>query len=177
MEAEKKGNDFAKLLEKCRDPVRLKVLTTGLAVVVGYVCVYMPLGGRIEETSNKLRTERKRLALATEIEFLRAQVDKFEPRLPRQTDVNEWVQYLLEGTRKFPLKLNSLDSEDPRRVGPYEAVVLQMELEGAYGDLDAFLHWIESNQRLFRVDSANIEPPRDGSRTLVMRLTLLGVKG
>ena len=86
------------------------------------------------------------------------------------------MQYVLAGVRKFPLKLTNLDSDDPQRVGPYEAVVLHVELAGGFQHLDAFLHWLESNHRLFRVDSAKIAPSRGERGGLVMQLTLLGAR-
>jgi hypothetical protein len=74
------------------------------------------------------------------------------------------------------LKLINLDSDKSKRVGPYEAVTLRVSLQGAIGDLDSFLHWVEANDRLIRVDSAKIEPARTDDRCRVMRLTLLGLK-
>lgn len=169
--------DFRQLLERLHDPFRLRVLVTGLMLVVGYAGIYMPLSSRIDDTTRKLSQERRRQELADQIDTLRAQVSKFQARLPDNTDTNEWVEYVLEGIRKFPLKLNTLDSDSPRRVGPYEAMVLRIDLEGEFHDLDAFLHWLETNQRLFRVDSAKIAPARQASGELTMQLTLLGVKG
>ena len=168
--------DFRKLVDRLHDPVQLRVFITVAMVAVGYFGIHVPLGGRIEKTGRRLNEERKRQILATDIELLRAEVESFQPRLPRDTDTNEWVQYVLEGVRKFPLRLTNLGSDSPRRLGPYEAVVLHVELAGRYQDLDSFLYWLESNRRLFRVDSAKIMPPRGESGKLVMQLTLLGAK-
>ena len=66
--------DFEKLLERLYDPVQLRVFITALMVVVGYAAVYMPLDRRIEETTRKLNEDRKRQALACDIERLRAEV-------------------------------------------------------------------------------------------------------
>ncbi len=169
--------DLKELVRRLHDPFQLRVFITGLALAVGYVAVYMPFNRHIEETTRKVNYEQRRENLAVEIEQLRAQVEGFQARLPEETDSNEWMQYVLGAIRKTPLRLASLDSEDPQRVGPYEAVVLQLELEGAFEDLDSFLHWVESNERLFRVDSAKIAPPRDENGKLSMKLTLLGLKG
>src|SRR3990170_4594503 len=169
--------DFGKLLQRLHDPRRLRLLVTVLVLAAGFVGVYMPLERRIEKTARTLDKEQKRYALAEEIEELRVQVAGFQARLPKNTDTNEWVQYVLEGIRKFPLKLSTLDSDDPQRVGPYEAVVLHMELEGEFQDLDSFLDWLDTNDRLFRVDSVKIAPPRGESNRLVMQLAVLGVKG
>ena len=68
------------------------------------------------------------------------------------------MQYLLGGIRRFPLRLTALDCDPPRDVGPYKAVVLRVDLEGAFFDMDALLRWLESNPRLFRIDSLRISP-------------------
>jgi Tfp pilus assembly protein PilO len=176
MPVSSKKADLDKLLERLRDPVQLRVFITVVMVLVGYLGIFMPLDGRIRETSRKLNETRKRQALASDIELLRAEVAKFQDRLPEDTDTNEWVQYVLAGSRRFPLRVNNLDSASPKRLGPYEAVTLHVELAGRFEDLDSFLHWLESNERLFRVDSAKIMPPRGGKDELLMQLTLLGAK-
>jgi Tfp pilus assembly protein PilO len=169
--------DFRELLANLHDPFRLRVLVTGLMLLVGYVGIYMPLSGRIEETTRKLSDERRREELANEVDCLRAQVARFQARLPVDTDTNQWVQYVLSGIRQFPLKLNNMGSHSPQRVGPYEAVALYIEVEGEYSDLDSFLHWLETNDRLFRIDSAKIAPARNENDKLTMQLELLGLKG
>ena len=168
--------DFRELLERLRDPLRLRVLVTGVMLLVGYAAIYLPLSSRIEETARKLSNERRRVELANEIDCLRAQVAKFQARVPAHTDSNQWVQYVLEGLRQFPLKLTNMDSQSPERVGPYQAVVLRMDVEGKYSELDCFLHWLETNDRLFRVDSAKIAPGRNQNDKLTMQLSLLGLK-
>ncbi|MFH1924472.1 MAG: type 4a pilus biogenesis protein PilO [Planctomycetota bacterium] len=169
--------DFGKLRERLDDPRQLRALVTGLILAVGFVGVYMPLSGRIDKTARELDKEERRLALAGEIEQLRAQVDSFQARLPEDTDTNEWIQYVLAGIRKFPVVLVKLDPDEPQRVGPYEAVVLHLEIVGEYQNLDSFLDWIEANERLFRVDSVKIMPPRGGGNHLLMQLAVQGVKG
>lgn len=169
--------ELSELLERLRDPLRLRVLVTGTMLVVGYLAICTPLSQRIDEASRKLADERKRLHLANDIDCLRAQVAKFQSRLPDDTDTNQWVQYVLGGIRQYPLKLNNLDSHASERVGPYEAVVLDVDVEGKFSDLDSFLHWLETNRRLFRVDSAKIAPARNQNDELTMQIHLLGLKG
>ena len=165
------------LAEQLHDPMRLRVLVTAVMLLVGYVAIFMPFSSRIEEKTRRLSDERKRQALANEVDGLRAQVEKFQARLPEDTDTNQWVHYVLDGIRRFPLKLNGMDSQSPQRVGPYEAVVLRIDVEGEFKELDSFLHWLETNQRLFRVDSAKIAPVRNANDRLTMQLSLLGLKG
>lgn len=175
MTTSKTTDDIKRLIELLHDPVRLRMAVTGFMLVVAYAGIYMPLSSRAEEATRKLNKERNLQGLAEDIEYLREQVDKFQPRLPEKTDTNEWVQYVLGGIRKFPPKLISLDRESPKAVGPYKAVVLNIQLEGRFHDLDSFLCWLEGNERLFRVESVKIAPARQATDKLVMKLILLGL--
>ena len=170
-------DEFRKLRQRLDDPRQLRALVTGLILAVGFAGVYMPLSSRIDKMARVVDKEERRHALAEEIEQLRAQVDSFQARLPEDTDTNEWIQYVLAGIRKFPVALVRLDPGEPERVGPYEAVVLHLEIVGEYQNLDSFLDWIEANERLFRVDSMKITPPRGGGNQLLMQLAVQGVKG
>lgn len=167
----------ARLFEWLHDPVHLHAAVTATVVAVAYLGIYMPLNGQIEQTSAEVRHARKLLELAGDIESLRAQYQSFRGRLPKQSDPNEWVQYVLGGLRRFPLKLAALDCDSPRPMGPYSTVVMRMELEGGFFAMDAFLRWLESNERLFRLDSLKIAPSRSSNEIQVMQITLLGVMG
>ncbi len=177
MDPSDKKTALGALLEQLRSPARLRLIVAGVMLATGYLAIYMPLSARIDETSRALNKERKRQELSQQVEYLRAQVQKFRARLPEKTDSNEWVQYVLEGIRKYPLRMLALDSGVPQRVGPYEAIVLHVEIEGGFRDLDGFLHWVETNQRLFRIDAARIVPARGEENRLVVQLTLMGLKG
>jgi hypothetical protein len=164
----------AQILERLHNPVQLRAFITALVLLGGYAGIYMPLSDGIQETTRKLAKEKKHLDLARDIEHLRAQYENFKHRVPDKSDSNEWVRYVLGGVRRFPLKLATLDSEPVRNVGPYKAVVLRIELEGAFLDMNGFLGWLETNERLFRIDAVRIQPHRSGNG-LVMQLTVLGV--
>ncbi len=178
MEAKKKqGSSKANLLEHLYNPTKLRTLATGFMLLIGYVGIYMPLSGGMETISRERTKERKRLELATEVEHLRVQFNSFKKRLPKTRDPNEWVQYVLSGVRKYPLKLSKLDSEDSKDMGPYKLVVLRIELEGVFKDMDSYLNWLETTERLIRVDSVKLAPHRSGKGILVMQLVILGVMG
>jgi Tfp pilus assembly protein PilO len=174
---EKKPPLKARLLERLQNPVQLRACLTVVVVVVGYVAIYMPLSGDIEQTTTKMAAAKKQLELARDVKHLRGQYKRLQARLPKKTDINEWVEYVLSGSRRFPLKLATLDRDPMREVGPYKAVVLRIELEGAFPDMNAFLTWLETNERLIRVDSVRILPHRSNNGSLVMQVILLGVMG
>jgi len=178
MEAAARKKTFKdQLINRLYDPAQLRVFTTGVVLLAGYTGLYMPLSERIETSSRKLAVETKRLDLAREIEDLRAQHATFKDRIPEKSDTNEWVQYVLSGIRGFPLKLVALDSDPLREIGPFKILVLRVEIEGAFPDMNGFVGWLETNDRLFRVDTVRIQPHRSGNGTMVMQLSVLGVMG
>ena len=54
-------------------------------------------------------------------------------------------------------------------------VVLHVEVRGTYFDLDAFVRWLESNQRLLHVDSMKLSP--SGGDVMTLNLVVSGLTG
>ena len=182
---ERRADLKAQLLGRLHDPLQLRILLIGAVLLAGYIGVYTPLTAQIAETTTKLSRERKMAELANSLEQLQARCGSFAKRIPQQVDSKEWLQYMHEGIRRFPLKPTKLDCLTPRQVGPYRAVVLTIALEGSFFDLDQFLRWLESNPRLLRVDDISIAPASSNERgntggagnkdDMMMRLTVLGM--
>ncbi len=169
------GGLKSNLLEQLHDPVRLRFCVIAAVLALGYFAVYSPMYGNIVEMTKKIERDKKLIGLAIDREKLQKQYDEFKDRIPKQTDGKEWVQYVLDGIRRFPLKLVKLDCPEPKRVSPYRAIVLKIELEGNFFDLDKFLRWIESNGRLLRVDEISIAPSRSTPNAIVLRLSVMGL--
>lgn len=163
--------------EQLRDPFRFRILVTVIALAIAYLGVYGTLSGRIVDTKRHLKKETEREALAQDVELLRAQKDHFVNRLTKNADANEWIQYLLGGVRSLPLELINLDSEDERKVGPFKCVAMRLSVSGEIEHLDALLHWLETNERIFRIDVFQIEPARGDETQRLLNITLLGLKG
>ena len=152
----RKADLKSRLLERLHDPTQLRAVVTATVLLAAYAGIYAPLSGKIADATAEINRQQRLCQLASDVEHLRAQYKSFVDRLPKQSDSKEWVQYLLGGIRRFPLRLTALDCDPPRDVGPYKAVVLRVELEGAFFDMDALLRWLESNHRLLRIDSVRI---------------------
>ncbi len=163
------------LLKRLHDPLQLRIGVTAIVLALGYGAVYVPMSGQIAETSRKLGQDRQRLALARSIEQLQKQYRRFQHRIPQHVDTEEWVQYLLDGIRQFPLVMSTLDRRPPRGVGPYKVVVLHVELRGTFFDLDEFLRWVESNERLLHIGSMKLSP--SGGDVMTLNLTISGLTG
>ena len=82
------------------------------------------------------------------------------------------MQYILDGLRKYPVKLRDMQSKPLRRVGPYHAVTLTMEIEGTYRRMKEFMEWLESSDWVLRVDSLRLDKR---PKALSMKITVLGL--
>jgi type II secretory pathway component PulM len=175
---DRRGPQKGSLLERLHDPTQLRMVLTATVLAVAYVGVYQPFNERISATRRSLSNARKRLALAHDVEQLRQQYRPVQERLARQSGSKEWEQYMLGCLRKFPLKLEAFQPLAPRELGPYKAVAMQIQLSGPFPELDRFLHWLESNEKLFRVDSVSIAPAsgKDPSKR-AMTIVVLGLLG
>lgn len=158
-------------------PLRVRVLVLAVAVLVGYLGVYLPLGGQVDALTAGLAAEQKRSELARTVSGLRTEVASFRSRLQAKPDALEWGAYVRGGIDRYPLRLTNFEPKAVRDVGPYKAVVLYLHLEGRFVDLCAYLHWLETNDRLMRVDSLEMRPHQSTPGVLVMKLTVLGVMG
>ncbi|NLE37363.1 MAG: type 4a pilus biogenesis protein PilO [Pirellulaceae bacterium] len=172
----KRSNRFHALAEHLRDPLKLRFFIAGVVLAVGYFGVFSPLEARIGEVARDLNRFKEHAKLSDEIGQLKAQIARVSKRVPKGTDDNEWLQYVLGGVRKHAVQLVKADPGEAKKVGPFEAAVVQVEIRGTYPDLCAFLDWIETNERLFRIDSINMSPVPRGDQ-LEMKLTLLGLRG
>jgi hypothetical protein len=177
MSDKNKGGFQQDFLDRLHHPFQLRLFVTAAVLLVGYVGVYMPLDSTIADTTRQLTKEQKRLALARDIEQLRAQQERFQKRIPTQIDQNEWVEYVLGGIRVLPLKLVALEARSPQDIGPFKVVVLNCEIEGGFHDMEQLIRWLEFNERLLRIDSVRMAPHRSNNGTLVMQLVILGVMG
>ena len=167
-----------KVIEQLRDPFRFRMFVTLVLLGLAYFAIYTPLSLKIEATKRKLKHEERFAALTEDVATLRAQMESFEHRLVKDSDVNNWIEYVLNGVRALPaIQLVNLDTRDERKVGLYRAYGLRLEVTGEMKDLDALLYWIESNDRLFRVDLIKLSPDRKNPTHRSMQLDLLGLKG
>lgn len=163
--------------EQLRDPFRFRIFVAMIALAIAYFGVFQQLSGRITLAKRQLKKESEREALANEVDLLRAQKEFFGSRLKQDTDANEWIQYVLAGVRNLPVELINLDSEDERKVGSYACVAMRLSVSGEMKHLSELLRWLETNERIFRIDVLTIEPARNTETHRLMNITLLGLKG
>jgi Tfp pilus assembly protein PilO len=177
--AKPKSPKFKKILtDLAYSPMKLRVVLSVLLLGAWYVALEMPRASEIDATTRRLDLERERLATAKEVEQLRRQVSRFDERIPKTSDPNEWVQYMLSGTRQCGLKVESLDTNGSKPAGPYRAVVAKITVVGTFQEVELFLRWVESNDRLLRIDALSYAPSSDtktSADALHVTLVVLGL--
>jgi Tfp pilus assembly protein PilO len=165
------------VLARLQNPLHLRAVLTCALLLVWYAAFYRPRAAEIDRTSARVERERKRVRLAREVESLRGQVRKFKDRLPEKTDSNEWFQYFLSMVRNHPIKLIMLDTDAPKEIGEYKAMVIRIDVEGNYRDVNQFMKRIEADRRLLRIDVIKVDPNKDGEGNVTAKLVVLGVMG
>ncbi len=168
------------LMERLHDPTQLRVVLMLIVLAIGYGAIFMPFDKVVADARRDLAQSEKLLKLAGEVDLLRKEYRLVETRLAKSTDSNEWMQYVLEKIRQSPLTLVSFNPGVVDSLGPYKVVTLKIKLSGAFGELDEFLCWIESNPRLFRVNNIALGAVRGKDKAtgrVEMELTVLGLMG
>jgi hypothetical protein len=153
------------------------VFLTATVLAVAYLGFYSPLSSQFDRSRQEFDAQLRRFVVISDIERLREQYKLFKGRLSPKPDANEWVHYLLDGVRQYPLKVLMLDPDKVRDVGPYKAVVLRVDLEGSLADIHKFINWLETNERLIRIDALSIQPIRNKNGALMASFTIVGMMG
>ena len=183
---ERRADIKSLLLERLQDPLQLRLIVIGTTLLLGYMAIYTPLAARITATERQLDKEHKLAGLAKNLEQLNAQCRRFAKRIPNQADSKEWMQYIHEGVRGFPLTLSKLDCLPTKKIGPYQVVVMKLDLSGTYYELNKFLRWLETNPRLLRVDEITFRVAEEKNKSkkteankddMVMQIVVLGLAG
>jgi hypothetical protein len=162
------------VLTLLRNPTRLRLALSSAILLSWYFGVYSPTSEYITLASTRTDSERKRAVTAREIEKLRSILNPCQDRIPDQAGLNELIQYVMAHVRTLPINLIDLKPGKVKDLGPYDNLNLRLQFESTYEDLDALLRWVETNQRLLRVDTLKIELGKEKNR-LTVQLELLSL--
>jgi len=163
------------VLGQLRNPLKLRLTLCVAILAAWYLLFFSPLGGQMAVTTARTDKECQRIATAREIEQLRKSLNPYRDRVAAKSDPNELIQQVMDHIRPTAFRLIDLKPEKPKDLGPFEAIGLRLVFEGSFAELDAFLTWVQTDQRLMRIDSLKVEPhPRDQTK-LAIQLTLLSL--
>src|SRR5690349_8890462 len=164
-----------KWAERLRGRARMAVAVIGGLFMLGFLGVSRPLGQRIDDANTRLSKAEARAQLAGELAGLRRQASAYNKKLSRGVDLNDWTNYLLGGIRTQRVKLIRMDPKDVVTLGPCKIITWAVEMEGDFKSLAKIVEWIETGQRLMRIDRLIMQSPGGGGGVLVMSMTLRGL--
>jgi Tfp pilus assembly protein PilO len=163
------------ILNQIRQPLKLRLLLS-IAIIIGwYVLFFSPLSEETAATTAKIVSERKRVAGSRQIEQLKKALAPYKGRVPAEAGLNELMQHVIAHMRSSPLKLLDLKPEKSKDLGPYEALGLKLTLEGRFAEFDEFLNWVETDQRLLRIDAIKLDPVTNDPSRLAAQVVLLSL--
>jgi Tfp pilus assembly protein PilO len=161
------------ILKQLSHLVKLRMILV-LAILAGWYILYFgPLSERMAATVSRTTRERRSGATAREIEQLKKALAPARMLMLTGADVHELMRHVIDRLRSSPLKLIDLKPEKPRDQSPYEAIGLQLKLEGCFTDIDKFLAWVETDHRLLRIDSNKLDPTSRDPGRLLDQITML----
>jgi Tfp pilus assembly protein PilO len=169
------GSIAAKLLPHLRHPTKLRLILCVTIIGGWYVFFFAPLSDQLTETKTLIDKERKRVTIARDIDQLKAKLEPYEKSIPQGENATDLRRHLSDHIRGTPLKLIDLKPGKVKEIGPFDAPALQLSIEGKYTDIDDFLAWVETDQRLLRVDSIRLAPTTKDQSRLLASLTVLGL--
>ena len=163
------------MLEQLRQPLKLRLLLC-VAIIAGwYMLFFSPLSEQMDATKSRITKERKRAATASQIEKLKKAMVPYHGRIPAEAHVNELMQHVNAQIRLSPLKLLDLVPEKAKELGPYQTLGLKLTLEGRFTEIDEFLRWVETGQRLLRIDTIKLDPDNKDTARLEAQVILLSL--
>jgi len=155
------------LLTLLRNPTRLRLALSAVILLSWYFGYYSPISEHMAQAAAQTNSEHKRAVTAREIERLRSILNPCQERIPNHSGLNELIQFVMEHVRKLPINLMDLKPVKVKDLGPYDNIGLRLQFESTYEDLDALLQWVETNQRLLRIDTLKVDPAKESSRLTV----------
>ncbi|MGP0063257.1 MAG: type 4a pilus biogenesis protein PilO [Isosphaeraceae bacterium] len=170
-----KSNYQRIILQQLAHPVKLRLVLC-LAIIVGwYTMFFSPTSEHLAATTTRIDRERKRVATAREIEQLKKDVAPSLGLIPADADVQELMRHVIDHLRSSPLTLIEVKPDKPKDLGPFEAITLQLKVEGRFAEIDEFLGWVEKDRRLMRIDSIKLDPASKNVGRLSAQLSVLSL--
>lgn len=163
------------LLHQLSHPIKLRV-ALGLGMILGWqVSFFGPLSEDVVATTARIGREQRRIATAQEVEQLKKAQTPHQEAVGSADGVNELIQFIMARIRSSPVRLVDLIPGKAKDLGPFQAISLNLKLNGTYKDIDDLLGWIESNPRLLRVDTIQMKPNNREPGQLNADLTLVAL--
>jgi hypothetical protein len=163
------------ILKQLSNPLKLRIVLCFAMIVAWQALFFSPLSEGVSATTARIDRERKRAATAREVEQLKKALAPHRDLSGPGDDVHELIRHVMGRLRSSPLRLVDLKPEKAKDLGPFEAIGLQLSIDGTYADIDEFLGWAEANRRLLRVDAIRLTPNTREPGRLMGNVTLVAL--
>ncbi len=124
--------------------------------------LYYPVKSKYDEVRAKYTKQRTHLHLAEDITNMRRYYSAQDKVVSKEFDKNQWSEHILEGLRKFSIKLRSFEHRTlKRKIDKYQVLFLKLEVEGTFQTLYEFFHWLEFQRPAVLVSSVNLSRAKE----------------
>ncbi len=145
------------LAERLRSPGKMAVAVIGGILAAAVFLGYMPAEESARVTRLRLDKAQKRADLGDALATLRSEHKLYTKLVPKGVSETEWTDYLQSGVGKCNVRLVLMEPKPSLTLGPCEALTWAIEVEGSYDSLCEYVRWLESGERLLRIDRVAVE--------------------
>jgi len=150
-----------KVLPILQDPVKLKQIVIYGICFIGLVVIGLPLYLHLRTLAANLDREMQRKQLILSIQNMKNKQNVYNTHLNKTGTINWWVEYLLEASRNYNLRIKEYKPFEPKspdsRSGAYKGCLLRLSVMGEYANYVSFINWVESNKWGMRIPRLNME--------------------
>lgn len=149
---------FKKVLAAwCQDPVKFRLLVSGVLFVLGYLLWCGPAADALVAGRIKLERLSKRSKMADELKHFAEQEERVRARMPDTEDLGDWQDYVMSCVGDTGAKLRKLEPRKGMQRGKYRVVVMEIEADGSYESVVKLIDRLEKGERLVRLDRLSLE--------------------
>ncbi len=138
-----------------QDPFVLRVFVLSMIAVVGLGGVGLPLYHKTSVLREQLTTEKQRQSFIKENNYITKKMKKYKKRLPKQKDLDAWVEYLINASRKFDVKVVEYKPFPVKgiqaRSGGLQGILLRFDFMAPYERVLKLIGWLENQQTALRI--------------------------
>jgi Tfp pilus assembly protein PilO len=140
-----------------------------LAGMVGFYALgYLPATRRMETLRLQIQSKKRELEqnqnkarnlpiLALEVQQLESQVRTYDRQFPRQPELGQFIRDITQISQQLSLGEWKYQPGAPRRGNAFYELPIQMQFQGQFPNVEAFLRQVEDMQRLTRVRRIHIK--------------------
>lgn len=158
----------AKILPLLQNYQKLRYITVFGIGIIGIIGIGMPIQMKIKKLEEEYAKEKRRQELIYGINLMESKLITYKKKINKNGDLNWWIEYVLNGSRKNNIKITEYQPYDPKTLdskpGTYKGYLLRFQVEGEYTSYFNFINWIESNDWGMRIARLRIQKEQGGNK-------------